>query len=518
MNADKTKLSITGQSTLLRWWRGRKQRRSSEHDSNDSLRFGYASLPERLARFLTKHPQWKGPRYLRANAWRGDLLNITGGLAAIARANQPMASGVRAMLAEEKPKRMPRCLRNMKEVTTALIVGVLFAIFLMILWYSLFSLGEYIVSNGVNDSYDFFYGVFHILPLIPIIQLSAVLYSILRWSGSGAPTREAVLAAMCLNLERGTPLSDVFRQLSRFFPTRYVDLAATGESTGSLAECLSQLESEASQGLLESGRNRGVRAYLLLVGIVALVAAIYIADTLGLVYVEIYKDFGLLETPSWTLNLVIDYYPSFKYRNMATVIETSNAQSALASATNRLAFLPFIGVIVFVFISLRHPRRRAAFSRLTLRLPWVGYTNNLRSLRHAALLLAPELDAGIPLPEAVGHVCAADIHPAHRRVFERVRARLMQGDTMTDTLRHAGDAVPPGFLHFVALGESSGQLPESLRQVAQLYGPVVRARESISRTLLLCAGVLAVSSLVYVVVAGVFSANVAIVDACINAL
>ena len=115
-------------------------------------------------------------------------------------------------------------------------------------------------------------------------------------------------------------------------------------------------------------------------------------------------------------------------------------------------------------------------------------------------------------------MCAADIHPAHRRVFERVRARLMQGDTMTDTLRHAGDAVPPGFLHFVALGESSGQLPESLRQVAQLYGPVVSAREAISRTLLLCAGVLAVSSLVYVVVAGVFSANVAIVDACINAL
>lgn len=404
------------------------------------------------------------------------------------------------MLAEESRKLGSSSLKSKQEAAGALLAALLVAAAQMWLWGQFVSLGELFDFDNNYDSYEFFYDFFQSIPLVPIFAVSVAVYVFLRQRISGAPARTAVLTAMYLHLEQGRPLSEILRGLSRFFPARYADLAAAGERTGNLAATLTQLESEASQQLLESGRSRGARVYLILLVIICLAIGVFLAIKILPVFKEILEEFGVESSADQPWIYSLEYAIDF------------------VAVLPPVAAAPVVALIVFAVFALRQPMRRAALSRFTLRLPWVGYTNTLRSLRHAALMLAPELDAGIPLPEAVGHVCSADIHPAHRRVFERVRARLMQGDSMTDTLRHAGDAVPPGFLHFVALGESSGQLPESLRQVAQLYGPVVSAREAISRTLLLCAGVLAVSSLVYVVVVGVFSANVAIVDACINAL
>jgi type II secretory pathway component PulF len=316
--------------------------------------------------------------------------------------------------------------------------------------------------------------------------------------------RQRLLAALLRRLNNGEPLSEAMRKLHRFFPPHHADLVATGERTGQLADCLTQLESDSSIRLLETQGNRLPFGYLTLVLLSTVVITTFLYIKVHPVFAEVLEDFGVDAEELQHVYPLEDFERAFFW-----------CLNPPFDLPEKLIWycLPVLFVAAFRLF-LRRPRVVSSL----LRIPWFGHTATLRSLHHASLLLGRELDAGIPMVEALGHVAAADIPAAHRRVFERVRARLQQGETMGDALREARHGFPPGFVCFVELGEQSGQLPQALKQVAQLYWPVIQARQRITRTVTLCTCVLAVSALVLVVVETTFALNVAIIDACFYAL
>jgi type II secretory pathway component PulF len=132
--------------------------------------------------------------------------------------------------------------------------------------------------------------------------------------------------------------------------------------------------------------------------------------------------------------------------------------------------------------------------------------------------MSRELEAGIPLTENLAHAAAADVAAAHRRSFEKARERAAQGESLAASLREYGRRLPASFLHFVDLGESSGQLPEALRQVAEMYAPIIAARRQIARTVLLCSAVLCVGGIVFLVVETAFLLTTGILNGAFLAL
>jgi type II secretory pathway component PulF len=495
--------TLSERSPILRWLRGERKpsRVASVPDALDAG--NRPALPKGIERFLARKPGWTGPRYLWQSSWRRDLLDVTGALAATARANRPLASGMNALLNELLAKRAGTSMFERQSSLISLI-GAL-AVFggSIALWVSIVE--TEILRLFASPDFDSF--AYMLMAGYGLATLLACLgaYVLLRRFTSGWKKRTTVLAALHRHLDHGEPLSEAMRKLHRFFPRHYADLAAAGERTGQLAECLTQLESESSTRLLETQGGRLPFRYLAIVVVITFVGALFSYTKLHPVFIEVIEDFGGVSSESfWLSGMLRDYVDTGTWYFLIPF-----------DYPQRLFFylLPLLFVPAFRIAS-RQPRVVSWF----LLFPWFGHTAKLRSLHHASLLLGRELDAGIPMVESLGHVAAADIPLSHRRVFERVGARVQQGETMGDALREARHGFPPGFVCFVELGEQSGQLPQALKQVAQLYWPVIQARQRITRTVTLCACVLAVSALVLVVVETTFALNVAVMDAIFYAL
>ncbi len=451
---------------------------------------------------LDRNPNWPGPHYFRRAAWHRDLLDVTRSLAAIARANHPLARGMGALLAREGGRAENGKLRSRK-LQLRILYGLLvfMAALLLAIGLTFDVRRELINPIGRWLMYD---AEVFMKSLAALLHLILIPFLIRMYIKRRYRKRQLLLAALLRRLNNGEPLSEAMRKLHRFFPPHHADLVATGERTGQLADCLTQLESISSTRLLETQGTRLPFGYLTLVLLSTVAITTFSYIKIHPVFVEVLKEFGV------------------EAKELQHVYPLEVFEFALSWCLNPPLDLPekliWYSLPVLFVVAFRLFLRRPRVVSSLLRIPWFGHTATLRSLHHASLLLGRELEAGIPMVEALGHVAAADIPAAYRRVFERVRARLQQGETMGDALREARHGFPPGFVCFVELGEQSGQLPQALKQVAQLYWPVIQARQRITRTVTLCTCVLAVSALVLVVVETTFALNVAIIDACFYAL
>jgi type II secretory pathway component PulF len=465
----------------------------------------FPDLSPALARAARRSKAWSGPRYWGATAWRTALLEVTGDLAAIARANRPLASGVEAVFSEAARRGATR--RDYFSAARGVLAMLLVTAGLLIWWYEYFEphslmrlFAGAVWSNGTRYDLEALVVLAGILCTAPFIYLAAS-------RGAAGPRRARVLAVLHTRLAQGQPLSEIMRALRRFFPAHYADLAAAGERTGSLAECLTHLETESAERLIQSRRQRLPFIYLAGVLLAGIGIALFIAVKVLPVFAEIIREFGG----------DADRFPAYR------VLNGWVDGFAYANASHYVVNVVYLAIAAAVFLLARILGRavglNAILSRAWLRFTYPGRTAALRSLSQAAALLGRELNAGIPMDECLAHAVASGLHPAHRSVFERVRARMAQGDALGASLRkHGGGLIPASFTAFAELGEASGRLPAALLQIDAMYRPLIAARERIARTVLLSASVLAVGVAVFFVVQVSFLMLNGVTEALLDAI
>jgi len=469
----------------------------------DSVEF--PDLSPGLARAARRSRRWPGPRYWRATAWRSALLDVTGDLAAIARANRPLASGIEASFAEAARRGATQ--RDYFSAARGVFAMLLVTAGLLVWWSSVFRPERVLwYLWGVRNYPDSPHLLAGSLLLAGILLLAPFTY-LAASRGAAGPRRARVLAVLHARLSQGQPLSEIMRALRRFFPAHYADLAAAGERTGSLAECLTHLEAESAERLIQSRRQRLPFIYLAGVLLAGFGVALFIAVKVLPVFAEIIREFGGDADNFLAFRILTGWVDYFSYAN----------------ASNYFVNLVYLAAAVGVFFLARKLGRAVGFNALLahawLRCSYPGRTAALRSLSQAAALLGRELDAGIPMDECLAHAVASGIHPAHRSVFERVRASMVQGEPLGASLRrHGGGVVPASFTAFAELGEASGRLPAALLQIDTMYRPMIAARERIARTVLLSASVLAVGVAVFFVVQVSFLMLNGVTEALLDAI
>lgn len=93
----------------------------------------------------------------------------------------------------------------------------------------------------------------------------------------------------------------------------------------------------------------------------------------------------------------------------------------------------------------------------------------LRALAGLCRRLSTALEAGIDVRRVLGREASGRGGGVLRRQLERIRERVDRGETVARGIEAAGDYFPPLFRDLVAVGEQSGHLPETLRQLAEHY-------------------------------------------------
>ena len=259
---------------------------------------------------------------------------------------------------------------------------------------------------------------------------------------------KSILSQIVKGVESGTPLSKTLRTASTHFDTLYVDLVATGEQSGNLAEVFERIATYREKS--EQLRAKVIKAliYPSMVVITALSVTYLMLTVVIPEFESMFSGFGA-DLPWFTAQVLILSHWVKSYSGMVFM--------ALA--------------IAFLLLKLGRKksfRIRLATSRASLNIPIIGTIISKASIAKFSRTLATSFSAGIPILSCLktSAKTANNIH--YQNAIEQVYADTAAGMPMYIAMRNS-QTFPEMVLQMVMIGEESGSLDDMLNKVATIY-------------------------------------------------
>ncbi|MDD2557942.1 MAG: type II secretion system inner membrane protein GspF [Desulfuromonadaceae bacterium] len=130
-----------------------------------------------------------------------------------------------------------------------------------------------------------------------------------------------------------------------------------------------------------------------------------------------------------------------------------------------------------IYVSnITEQRRRRSESKLAQFMHTGSVRLNTAELATSTRLLATLLEAGVPLDESLVYLAEQSEKGAHRRLFEQIRASVLQGISLHKAMEEQGKTFPQMYRHMVQVGESSGSLDKVLMRLADFLEEQARLK------------------------------------------
>ncbi len=446
--------------------------------------------------------KWKGPFYIVSSRWRRDLLYVLDQLTAIVKTNASLIQGLESCAREERRQGGYGSGRRFMNIVHAYGVAVSCMIAGWVLGFTQLQMFERLDLWAVS----YFTGV-AALSIIPGIVVRA---------RNGR--LEAVFLTLRDDLAKGKPLSEAVRRLRCLFPQFYADLIKAGEDSGRLGECLDQLAQETVHAFSLGRMLRGHLAYLGVVFLIQLQITVFIYLKCMPVFHDILREFGQDSPPlARTIDGILEwfYFTCIKALGFNALSKTTFTQFVLSPLFVQILVVTFFtGGVVYL------ARRRRFFSTrglavVFLFIPWLRGLVIQRNLAVISMVLEKLLKAGVPMDQALEGTAHAELNPLYRRIVERVRRRVLQGESLAEAWQAENRRIarlPGAFLGLMNIGEHSGLLPEALKRLGEFYQRCAEQRTRVLADALLPFGVLCLGFIVLAVELSVFASLVGIID------
>ena len=245
----------------------------------------------------------------------------------------------------------------------------------------------------------------------------------------------------------GGQLADAMEAHPRVFSPVYTNLVRVGEETGNLVDVLGGLAEYLSDSARLRGQVIGAFVYpifLLLMGVVAVgVLMTFVIPK----FQQLFRSFG---------------------QNLPWPTRALMSTSAFMSEYWPFVLLGLLATVLLVSGALRREAVRRRLHAAMLRLPVVGKMLIKLEVARLARTLSALVAAGVKILGALritGNVCR---NLAVRATFPRIIELVAAGELLAKAVEQAG-VFPPMMVKLIATAESTGQLPEMLRELAKLY-------------------------------------------------
>ena len=279
----------------------------------------------------------------------------------------------------------------------------------------------------------------------------------LRDSASSPLFRE-ILAMLVLDIEGGKRLSEALAEHPSVFDSVFVNLVATGETTGALPDVLARLADQLKWQDELIAQTRKILLYPAFVGTMLLLVIIFLMTYLVPQLVDFIRDIQK-ELPLQTriLLAVSDVFVHFGWL---------------------MPLVPLTLVATYQTLRRRSAAAALLFDSWKLRLKPVGPVYQKVILARFAATFALMYSAGVPVLTAL-QVCeqgAGNLRVA--QTLADSRRRITEGQGITDSMA-ASELFPPLVLRMLKIGEQTGALDTALANVGYFYDRDVK--ESIDR-------------------------------------
>lgn len=263
------------------------------------------------------------------------------------------------------------------------------------------------------------------------------------------PALKNAMAHLADSVESGNTFSEALAQHPKIFNKLYVNMVKAGELGGVLEIVLTRL----AEFQEKAQRIRGKVISAMVYPIVVLVIAIGILAFLLLFIVPkfeaIFKDMlGNKPLPLLT-SLVIDA-SRFVQNNILLIVGAA------------------VVVIVAVNVFKRTPAGSAIVDRLKLRLPVFGDLITKTSIARFSRTLGTLVTSGVPILQALSITKETAGNLILSNAISDVHDAVKEGESMVSPLESSG-LFPPMVISMIQVGEETGQLPDMLNKVADVY-------------------------------------------------
>jgi type IV pilus assembly protein PilC len=261
-------------------------------------------------------------------------------------------------------------------------------------------------------------------------------------------TLRMVLQGVRESLITGETFSEALRPYETLFPKFYVDMVRAAELTGSLDDVLSELSGYIKRDLEARNKIKSALVYPLVILVMAIGTVIVLSTFVLPRFKTFFQGFhATLPLPTRMLISFTDF--------------VSND------------WLYIIGVLFLVvaipMALVRTSKGRRAKDRLVLRLPILGEVILFAIVERFCRLLATMMQAGVPLPEAMGVLGDATKNVVFQEGLANVHGAMMRGEGLA---RPMGDTklFPGAVIQMIKVGENTGTLNEQLAVGSDYYG------------------------------------------------
>ena len=265
------------------------------------------------------------------------------------------------------------------------------------------------------------------------------------------PAMKRTITTLADSVQTGSTFSESLSQFPRIFNKLYINMVKAGELGGVLEIVLNRLAEYQEKAQKLKNKIVAAMVYPIIVMIIAVLIMVFLMLVIVPKFEKIFDDMipGGREKLPWLTQMVI---------------------GASRSVGEYIWFI-LIGIaVLFIFwkIFSASPGGKIIIDRMKLRIPLFGDVLRKSAISRFSRTLGTLVTSGVPILQALnitretaGNIVVSD-------AINKVHDAVKEGESMVAPLEGSG-VFPPMVISMVDVGEETGQLPEMLLKIADVY-------------------------------------------------
>ncbi len=263
------------------------------------------------------------------------------------------------------------------------------------------------------------------------------------------PVLKTTIEQLADSVQGGSTFSEGLGQHPRIFNKLYVNMVKAGELGGVLELVLGRLAEFQEKAQKVKNKVKSAMIYPIIVLSLAMIIMAFLMVFIVPKFQSIFHDMlGDKPLPAIT----------------QFVIDISNFMQH--------DWLILIGGLIALFVGFRFFARstsgRATLDRIALRAPLFGDLTRKSSISRFARTLGTLVTSGVPILQALNITRETADNTVIAKAITQVHDSVKEGESIVQPLE-ASKAFPPMVISMIDVGEETGQLPEMLLKIAEVY-------------------------------------------------
>jgi type IV pilus assembly protein PilC len=263
------------------------------------------------------------------------------------------------------------------------------------------------------------------------------------------PVLKATIAKISDAVQGGSTFSEGLSQHPKIFNKLYINMVKAGEVGGVLELVLIRLAEFQEKAQKVKNKVMAARVYPIIVLVIAIAIMGFLLVFIVPKFEQIFKDMlGGKPLPALTAGVIA----------VSRLVKDNFLYLFIAAA--------IIGVSYKLFADT--PNGKIVLDRIKLRLPLFGDLVKKSSISRFSRTLGTLVTSGVPILQALNITRETAGNHVVSMAIGRVHDSVKEGESIVHPLEASG-IFPPMVISMIDVGEETGQLPEMLLKVAEVY-------------------------------------------------